>query len=171
MPRWFELLLVLLTMPFWLCVIGVIALVLFCTGQAVFFYQQRPGLHGEPFRLRKFCTMRAGDAPDEMRMTRVGKFLRKTSLDELPELFHVLSGKMALVGPRPLLVEYLNIYTEEERHRHDVRPGITGWAQINGRTDIELKEKVALDLEYLQRRSFSFDLKILFLTVFHLRGK
>jgi sugar transferase EpsL len=115
--------------------------------------------------------MRAGEGSDDARMTRVGRFLRRTSLDELPELFHVLSGKIALVGPRPLLVEYLEIYTEEEHHRHDVRPGITGWAQINGRTEIELKEKVALDLEYVKRRSFAFDLKILFLTLFHLKGK
>jgi lipopolysaccharide/colanic/teichoic acid biosynthesis glycosyltransferase len=171
MPRWFELFLVLLTLPLWLPVIGGIALVLLCTGQAVFFYQVRPGLKGKPFRLRKFCTMRAGEGSDEARMTRVGRFLRRTSLDELPELFHVLSGKMALVGPRPLLVEYLEIYTEEEHHRHDVRPGITGWAQINGRTEIELKEKVALDLVYVKRRSFAFDLKILFLTLFHLKGK
>ncbi len=100
----------------------------------------------------------------------MGAFLRKTSLDELPELFHVLSGKMALVGPRPLLMEYLEIYTKEELTRHDVRPGITGWAQVNGRTTIGLQEKVQLDLEYIQRRSFLFDLKILAMTVFHLRG-
>lgn len=115
--------------------------------------------------------MREGSEPDEARMTRVGRFLRKTSLDELPELFHVLSGKMSLVGPRPLLVEYLDLYTEEEHHRHDVRPGITGWAQIHGREMEDLKAKVALDLEYVRRRSFGFDLKILCLTLLHLKGK
>ncbi|MDO5462484.1 MAG: sugar transferase [bacterium] len=171
MPRWFECLLVLLTLPLWLPMIGVICLVQLCTGQKVFFCQRRPGLHGVPFTLWKFCTMREGSEPDEARMTRVGRFLRKTSLDELPELFHVLSGKMSLVGPRPLLVEYLDLYTEEEHHRHDVRPGITGWAQIHGREMEDLKAKVALDLEYVRRRSFGFDLKILCLTLLHLKGK
>lgn len=171
MPRWFECLLVLLALPLWLPMIGIICLILICTRQKVFFCQERPGLHGIPFTLRKFCTMREGNEADEIRMTRVGRFLRKTSLDELPELFHVLSGKMSLVGPRPLLVAYLDIYTDEEHHRHDVRPGITGWAQIHGREMENLKAKVALDLEYVRRRSFTFDLKILFLTLFHLKGK
>lgn len=170
MPRWFELMLVIVTLPLWGAAIGVLSIVLFCVQRRVFFRQIRPGLHGVPFEIVKFCTMRPGNEPDAVRMTRIGRFLRQTSLDELPELLHVLSGKMALVGPRPLLMEYLEIYTEEEHHRHDVRPGITGWAQVNGRTAIELKEKVQLDLEYVRRRSFAFDLKILAMTVFHLKG-
>lgn len=170
MPRWFELLIVIATLPLWGAVVVILTLLLFFTQRPVFFCQLRPGYKGKPFRLIKFCTMRPGTEPDAERITRMGAFLRKSSLDELPELFHVLSGKMALVGPRPLLMEYLETYTAEEHHRHDVRPGITGWAQINGRTAIELKEKVQLDLEYVQQRSFLFDLRILVMTIFHLKG-
>lgn len=169
MPRALELFLVLITFPIWGSVTLIIALLLL-PNRPVFFRQLRPGLHGEPFTLWKFRTMRDGPEPDAERMTGVGRFLRKTSLDELPELFHVLSGKMAIVGPRPLLMEYLEIYTPEEHHRHDVRPGITGWAQVHGREMTDLKAKVALDLEYVKKRSFVFDVKILFLTLFHLKG-
>lgn len=169
MPRALELLLVLITFPIWGCAVLIIALLLL-PDRPVFFRQVRPGLHGKPFTLIKFRTMRPGTEPDAARMTGVGRFLRKTSLDELPELFHVLSGKMALVGPRPLLMEYLEIYTPEEHRRHDVRPGITGWAQVHGREMTDLKAKVALDLEYVEKRSFAFDVKILFLTLFHLKG-
>lgn len=169
MPRALELLLVLITFPLWGSLILILVLLLW-PNRPVFFRQVRPGLQGKPFTLVKFRTMRDGPEPDEERMTRAGRFLRKTSLDELPELFHVLSGKMALVGPRPLLMEYLEIYTPEEHHRHDVRPGITGWAQVHGREMTDLKTKVALDLEYVKNRSFAFDVKILFLTLFHLKG-
>lgn len=170
MPRALEFLIVLLTFPIWGSVV-LILMILLWPNRPIFFRQVRPGLHGVPFTLIKFRTMRDGPEPDEERMTRVGRFLRKTSLDELPELFHVLSGKMSLVGPRPLLMEYLAIYTPEEHHRHDVRPGITGWAQVHGREMEDLKAKVALDLEYVEKRSFLFDLKILFLTLFNLKGK
>ncbi len=170
MPRSLELLIVLVTLPIWGAVLGVIALWLALTARPIFFRQVRPGLHAKPFTLVKFRTMRPGPEPDEERMTRLGRFLRATSLDELPELWHVLRGEMALVGPRPLLMAYLEIYTPEEMHRHDVRPGLTGWAQVHGRNAITLQQKVQYDLEYVRRRSTAFDFKILFMTVFHLRG-
>ncbi|NDY41879.1 sugar transferase [Dissulfurirhabdus thermomarina] len=140
-------------------------------GAPVFFRQVRPGLHGRPFVLYKFRTMTdARDArgnllPDEQRLTRLGRFLRRTSLDELPELFNVLKGEMSLVGPRPLLMEYLRLYTPEQMRRHEVRPGITGWAQVNGRNAISWEEKFRLDVWYVDNRSLWLDLKILFLTL------
>ncbi len=170
MPRMLEFLLVLLTLPLWGAAVLVIAGVLFVTSRPVFFRQVRPGLHGQPFTVTKFRTMRAGSEPDEERLTRVGRFLRATSLDELPELWLVLTGKMALVGPRPLLMAYLETYTAEEHHRHDVRPGITGWAQVHGRNAITLAQKVQYDLEYVRKRSTVLDFKILLMTLFHLRG-
>jgi lipopolysaccharide/colanic/teichoic acid biosynthesis glycosyltransferase len=141
-----------------------------CIGRPVLFMQDRPGLHGVPFRLMKFRTMsHACNAdgsllPDAMRMTRFGAFLRATSLDELPELWNVLTGAMSLVGPRPLLVEYLPLYTREQARRHDVQPGITGWAQVNGRNSISWEERFALDVWYVDNRSFLLDLRILCLT-------
>jgi sugar transferase EpsL len=114
--------------------------------------------------------MREGSESDAERTTKLGAFLRASSLDELPELLHVLSGKMALVGPRPLLMEYLAEYTEAEHHRHDVRPGITGWAQVHGRNAITRAEKVQYDLEYVANRSFLLDCRILLMTLFHLKG-
>jgi lipopolysaccharide/colanic/teichoic acid biosynthesis glycosyltransferase len=171
MPRVIEVLLVLLTAPLWMPVFGLLTLLIRCIdGKPVFFRQERPGLHGHPFTLVKFRTMRAGTESDDVRTTRLGAFLRATSLDELPELFHVLSGKMSLVGPRPLLMAYLEEYTEAEHHRHDVRPGITGWAQVHGRNAITRAEKVQYDLEYVAKRSFWFDCRILLMTLFHLRG-
>lgn len=171
MPRFLELLLVLLTAPLWLPLLGVLAGIIACVdGRPVFFRQERPGWHAEPFTLVKFRTMRPGTASDDERTTRLGAFLRKTSLDELPELLHVLSGKMALVGPRPLLMAYLDDYTEAEMHRHDVRPGITGWAQVHGRNAITRAEKVQYDLEYVQKRSILMDCRILYRTLFHLKG-
>jgi len=140
-------------------------------GSPVIFRQERPGLHGRPFRMIKFRTMRnATDAagnplPDAQRMTRVGTFLRSSSIDELPELWNVLRGEMSLVGPRPLLMEYLPLYSPEQARRHDVKPGITGWAQINGRNALSWDEKFALDVWYVDNRSFLLDLKILALTV------
>lgn len=140
-------------------------------GAPVLFRQQRPGLHGQPFTLYKFRTMTdARDAqgrllPDAQRLTRFGRFLRSTSLDELPELFNVLKGEMSLVGPRPLLMEYLERYTPEQMRRHAVRPGITGWAQINGRNALSWEQKFALDVWYVDHRSFWLDMKILALTL------
>jgi len=140
-------------------------------GSPVLFRQQRPGLHGRPFVMFKFRTMTdARDAqgalrPDAERLTAFGRWLRATSLDELPELINVLRGEMSLVGPRPLLMEYLPLYSKEQMRRHDVRPGITGWAQVNGRNALRWEDKFALDLWYVDHRSFRLDLRILALTV------
>ena len=140
-------------------------------GSPLLFRQQRPGLHGKPFTILKFRTMTdARDAqgnllPDDKRLTAFGKFLRSSSLDELPELLNVLKGEMSLVGPRPLLMQYLERYTPEQMHRHDVPPGITGWAQVNGRNAIAWEEKFALDVWYVKQLSFGLDRKILCLTV------
>ena len=137
-------------------------------GSPVLFRQQRPGRGGRPFGLLKFRTMKhaAYDGqPDAERLTGLGKFLRRTSLDELPELINVLKGEMSLVGPRPLLMEYLPLYNAEQARRHEVLPGITGWAQVNGRNGISWEEKFRLDLWYVEHRSFLLDLRILALTV------
>jgi sugar transferase EpsL len=140
-------------------------------GKPVFFVQERPGRHGVPFRIIKFRTMRhAVDAegrplPDGDRLTRLGTFLRATSLDELPELWNVLRGDMSLVGPRPLLMEYLPLYSAEQARRHDVKPGITGWAQVNGRNSPSWDEKFRLDIWYVDHASLWLDLKIMALTL------
>jgi lipopolysaccharide/colanic/teichoic acid biosynthesis glycosyltransferase len=140
-------------------------------GSPVLFTQVRPGLHGQPFRMVKFRTMTdARDAsgallPDAQRLTPFGRFLRASSLDELPELWNVLKGEMSLVGPRPLLMEYLPLYTPEQARRHEVRPGITGWAQVNGRNAISWAEKFALDVWYVDHRSLWLDVQILWRTV------
>lgn len=140
-------------------------------GSPVFFRQRRPGLDGRLFELVKFRTMtddrnENGELlPDGDRLTGVGRFLRATSLDELPELWNVLKGDMSLVGPRPLLPDYLEYYTDEEAVRHTVRPGITGWAQVNGRNAIEWDAKLALDRFYVEHRSLGLDVKILWMTV------
>lgn len=147
-------------------------LILLFDGRPVFFVQTRPGLHGEPFRCRKFRTMRPpapGQAvwtTDAERMTKVGRFLRRTSLDELPELLHVVSGRMSLVGPRPLLMEYLPQYNEVHRRRHDVRPGMTGLAQINGRRSLTFSQRLDLDVEYVRNHCLRMDLGILARTLF-----
>lgn len=139
-------------------------------GAPVLFRQTRPGLHGKPFTMYKFLTMtdargEAGELlPDEQRLTSFGAFLRSTSLDELPELYNVLKGEMSLVGPRPLLMEYLPLYTPEQARRHEVRPGITGWAQVNGRNAISWEEKFKLDVWYVDNRSLWLDIKILWMT-------
>jgi lipopolysaccharide/colanic/teichoic acid biosynthesis glycosyltransferase len=150
---------------------GTIALLVWAAlGSPVLFRQQRPGLHGKPFILYKFRTMTqaqdgAGNLlPDEQRLVRIGRFLRSTSLDELPELFNVVRGDMSLVGPRPLLVQYLDRYSPEQMRRHEVRPGITGWAQVNGRNAITWEQKFALDTWYVDHLSLGLDLKILWLT-------
>jgi len=140
-------------------------------GSPVLFRQIRPGLHGKPFQMVKFRTMRDAIGPDGQplpdaeRMTPFGSFLRSASLDELPELWNVLKGEMSLVGPRPLLMEYLPLYSSEQARRHQVRPGVTGWAQINGRNALSWEEKFRLDVWYVDNQSFWLDLKILALTV------
>lgn len=140
-------------------------------GSPVLFKQIRPGLNGEPFEMIKFRTMKdavdsIGNAlPDAERMTPFGNKLRSSSLDELPELWNVLKGDMSLVGPRPLLMQYLPLYNDEQKRRHEVRPGVTGWAQINGRNSLSWVEKFELDVWYVDNRSFWLDVKILFLTV------
>jgi lipopolysaccharide/colanic/teichoic acid biosynthesis glycosyltransferase len=140
-------------------------------GSPVLFTQVRPGLHGQPFRMVKFRTMTdARDASgallaDAQRLTAFGRFLRASSLDELPELWNVLKGEMSLVGPRPLLMEYLPLYSPEQARRHEVRPGITGWAQVNGRNAISWVDKFALDVWYVDHRSLWLDVRILWLTV------
>lgn len=140
-------------------------------GRPILFKQQRPGLHGAPFYIYKFRTMRAPKpdedmlASDAQRKTRLGEFLRKTSIDELPALLNVLRGELSLVGPRPLLMQYLERYTPEQARRHDVPPGITGWAQVNGRNAISWEQKFELDLWYVEHASLALDLKILAMTV------
>jgi lipopolysaccharide/colanic/teichoic acid biosynthesis glycosyltransferase len=133
-------------------------------GAPVMFLQERPGLHGKPFTLYKFRTMKEGDLPDAERMTTFGAALRRTSLDELPQLLNVLKGDMSLVGPRPLLMEYLPLYSARQARRHEVRPGITGWAQVSGRNALGWPERLELDAWYVEQRSFALDIKILFLT-------
>lgn len=140
-------------------------------GSPIFFYQKRPGLQGKPFEMVKFRTMtsdRGPDGqmlPDALRLTPFGRILRATSLDELPELWNVLKGDMSLVGPRPLLMEYMPLYTPEQARRHEVRPGITGWAQVNGRNTISWEDKFAFDVWYVDNCSLWLDLRILWLTV------
>ena len=140
-------------------------------GSPVLFRQVRPGLDGQPFEILKFRTMTDGvdvkgdPLPDEVRLTRFGQVLRSTSLDELPELWNVVKGDMSLVGPRPLLMKYLPLYTSEQARRHDVRPGVTGWAQVNGRNNADWHEKLAMDTWYVDNVSFLLDMKILVRTV------
>lgn len=140
-------------------------------GSPLLFTQTRPGLNGSPFTFYKFRTMtnendmNGNILPDEKRLTNIGEFLRRTSLDELPSLWNVLKGDMSLVGPRPLLMEYLSRYSSEQTRRHNVKPGITGWAQVNGRNAISWEEKFKLDVWYVDNKSFWLDIKILCLTV------
>lgn len=154
----------------WPVLLTVTILVRVNLGSPVLFVQQRPGLHGKPFKMFKFRTMTDGtDAAgnilsDAERLTRFGRILRSTSLDELPEIWNILKGEMSWVGPRPLLMEYLPLYSDVEARRHDVRPGITGWAQINGRNAIRWDEKFKLDVWYVDNRSLKLDLYIIALT-------
>lgn len=140
-------------------------------GSPVFFRQQRPGYRGEPFEVYKFRTMKeASDAegnllPDEERLTRLGIFMRQLSLDELPQLWNILRGDMSFIGPRPLLMEFLKWYSPEQMRRHDVKPGVTGWAQVQGRHDIPFSKRLALDVWYVDNRSLRVDLKIVGLTL------
>jgi undecaprenyl phosphate N,N'-diacetylbacillosamine 1-phosphate transferase len=146
-------------------------LLVFVNGGSGWFVQPRPGKNGKVFQIIKFKTMSdardaAGDLlPDEARLTWVGKLVRKVSLDELPQLINVLKGDMSIVGPRPLLVEYLSLYNAQQRRRHDVKPGITGWAQVNGRNAISWEQKFEYDVWYVEHCSFFIDIKILFLTI------
>lgn len=159
----------ILSSPFLL--IGIVLLAIANKGK-VFFIQERPGYKGKPFSIIKFKTMNdKKDAngellPDHLRTTLVGKFIRKSSIDELPQLLNVLKGDISLIGPRPLLMEYLPLYSKEQMRRHDVKPGITGWAQVNGRNAITWEKKFEYDLYYVDHLSFLLDVKIFFLTIF-----
>lgn len=172
LKRCFDLFIVILAAPFWLPLLIILALfVARRLGRPVFFTQERPGFGGKAFTLLKFRTMT--DARDDSgqllsdaeRLTPFGRLLRSTSLDELPELINVLKGEMSLVGPRPLLMEYLPLYSSEQARRHEVPPGITGWAQVNGRNAVAWKERFALDVWYVDHQSLWLDLKTLWLTV------
>ena len=166
MKRAFDLLLIVFFAPLLLPVLALTACAVRAgMGAPVFFRQERAGRNGRPFRLVKFRTMLEGDGPDEERLTKFGRFLRSTSLDELPELWNVLKGEMSLVGPRPLPVRYLPRYTPEQNRRHEVLPGITGWAQVNGRNTLDWETKFRYDVDYVDSRSLWLDVKILFLTL------
>lgn len=161
-----DIVLVLVAAPLWVPVMAVTALLVrIKMGKPVFFRQERAGRNGKPFRIFKFRTMRDGEGTDEERLTPFGRFLRASSLDEVPELINVLRGEMSLVGPRPLPTRYLPRYSPEQARRHEVLPGITGWAVVHGRNLVDWESKFRYDVEYVERRSFLFDLKILFLTV------
>src|SRR3546814_795706 len=176
--RIFDCTVVVLTLPIWLPVLFCVAvLVRLRLGAPVIFRQTRPGLHGQPFQMMKFRSMidamdRQGQQlPDKDRLTGFGRFLRSTSLDELPELWNVLAGHMSLVGPRPLLMAYLPLYSAQQARRHDVLPGITGWAQINGRNAISWQDKFALDVWYVDNQSFWLDVRILWLTIWRVLAR
>ena len=168
LQRLLALLLLLLFSPLLLATALVVRL---CLGAPVIFRHQRPGLHGRPFELIKFRTMTLQrDAlgvllPDEQRLTPIGKLLRSSSLDELPELINIVRGEMAFVGPRPLLMEYLPLYTAEQARRHQVRPGLTGWAQVHGRNSLGWQEKFRLDIWYVDHQNLALDLYIIWLTL------
>ncbi len=170
--RIFDILFALLVLILLFPIMLLIAVLLVCVqGWPVFFKQKRPGLAGKPFLLFKFRTMRdlhdkSGDPlPDEKRITRLGAFLRRSSLDELPEFFNVLIGEMSVVGPRPLLMQYLERYSAEQARRHDVLPGVTGWAQVNGRNALTWEEKFNLDIWYVDHWSFWLDIRIIVMTI------
>ena len=172
MKRLFDISLIFLSLPILVpAMVGIYLLVLIFIGYPGFFIQERPGINCKPFRMFKFRTMNnktdsSGKLlSDNSRLTGFGSFLRKTSLDELPELINVIKGEMSLVGPRPLLMKYIERYDDEQIKRHNVLPGITGWAQINGRNSLSWKEKFELDLWYVKNCNFLLDIKILFLTI------
>jgi lipopolysaccharide/colanic/teichoic acid biosynthesis glycosyltransferase len=177
MKRLFDIIVAAMAMALLSPVIVAVALLIrLRMGSPIFFRQQRPGLHGRLFEVIKFRTMTAAPnealalSSDAQRLTSLGRFLRATSLDELPELWNVLRGDMSLVGPRPLLVQYLDRYTAEQARRHLVRPGLTGWAQVNGRNALSWEEKFAYDLWYVDHQTMILDFKILFLTVWRVFG-
>jgi len=170
--RIFDLVFLVILSPLVLPLFGIAAMaVAVYMGRPIFFKQKRPGYRGRPFTIYKFRTMTealtpaGATAPDAERLTPFGRFLRKTSLDELPELWNVFKGDMSLVGPRPLLMEYLDRYTPEQARRHEVLPGITGWAQIHGRNSLSWEERFARDIWYVENRSIGLDLRILFTTI------
>lgn len=164
--RFVELALCLLTLPIWGALVAALAvLVRLVDGTPAFFHQERAGLGGRPFTLVKLRTMRTGEGSDAERMTRLGRVLRRTSLDELPQLWQVMTGTMALVGPRPLPVRYLPRYTPEQMRRHAVRPGLTGWAQVNGRNGLSWAERFRQDVWYVDHRSMGLDVRIVWMTV------
>ncbi len=172
MKRTFDIAVILIAVPILVPLMALVyLLVRFKLGAPVFFTQVRPGLHGKPFKLIKFRSMtdqrdnQGRLLSDEIRLTPFGKFLRATSLDELPEFWNVLKGEMSLVGPRPLLMEYLERYTREQARRHDVSPGLTGWAQVNGRNASSWEDRFAHDVWYVDHQNFWLDLKILGLTL------
>jgi len=164
----FALLLLVLSLP--IILFPIILLTVANRGK-IFFIQPRPGLHGKIFHVIKFKTMndkkdkQGSLLPDEKRLTNIGKFIRATSLDEIPQLVNVIKGEMSFVGPRPLLVEYLSLYNKKQMRRHEVKPGITGWAQVNGRNTISWKQKFEYDVWYVENQNFLLDIKILFLTM------
>lgn len=165
MKRAFDFAAVVLSAPLWLPLTLAVALaVRIADGKPVLFRQNRAGKGGRVFVFLKFRTMRPGAGSDKERTTRLGGFLRRTSLDELPQLFHVLSGKMSLVGPRPLPERYLELYSAGQSVRHRVRPGMTGWAQVNGRNAVSWDERLAMDAWYVRNRTMLLDVKILFKT-------
>ena len=165
MKRVLDLLVIVILAPIWLPVAVVVALLVWMNlGRPVLFAQDRAGLNGRPFTLYKFRTMKEGEGTDEERLTKFGRLLRAASLDELPELWNVLKGEMSLVGPRPLPVRYLLRYTPEQNRRHEVKPGITGWAQVNGRNALDWETKFRYDVDYVDSQSVWFDLKILWMT-------
>lgn len=173
MKRLFDLLISFFLISVLLIPMLIIAIVVrIRMGSPILFSQKRPGLNGKPFHIKKFRTMtdekdsNGNLLPDEERLTTAGKIIRKLSLDELPQLFNVLKGEMSFVGPRPLLMEYLPLYNEKQARRHNVRPGITGWAQVNGRNAIEWEDKFKLDVWYVDNQSILLDLKIIWLTIF-----
>jgi len=170
--RIFDLILSLIGLILLLPIFVVIGLILFYSNSGKpFFFQDRPGKNKRIFRIIKFKTMNDNKdengnlLPDAGRMTKIGNFVRKTSLDEIPQLLNVIKGDMSLIGPRPLIVSYLPLYNEEQAKRHNIRPGITGWAQVNGRNTITWKQKFAYDVYYVENLSFLFDIKILILTI------
>lgn len=172
MKRLLDFIVSLIAIIILLIPISIVALIVRLTmGSPVVFTQKRPGIEGKPFYISKFRTMTdERDAngtllPDEDRLTTAGKIIRKLSLDELPQLFNVLKGDMSFVGPRPLLMEYLPLYNERQARRHEVRPGITGWAQVNGRNSISWEDRFELDVWYVDNHSFLLDIKILLITI------
>ena len=165
MKRILDLAIIVILAPIWLPVAAIVALAVWVNlGRPVLFAQDRAGQDGLPFTLYKFRTMKEGEGSDAERLTRLGRFLRAASLDELPELWNVLKGEMSLVGPRPLPVRYLPRYTPEQNRRHEVKPGITGWAQVNGRNALDWETKFRYDVDYVDSQSVWLDLKILGMT-------
>lgn len=171
LKRWLDFVIVLCVLIVICPVLFLITLWLYFINKSAFFTQPRPGRNGKIFKVIKFKTMTdERDAegnllPDEIRLTKIGKFIRSTSIDELPQLINVLKGDMALIGPRPLLIQYLPLYSKEQARRHEVRPGLSGWAQCHGRNAISWKKKFELDIWYVDHCSFLLDLKIIFLTI------